>query len=226
MNVGFVKIHLPDYTIPTFMIAQSLAEEFSVETNYDALKKLRKTLRSSNDDLHKIVKTDSEGGCVFIHASSKRVVEILRVAIVINELAIEPYHEQIDTTDNLEKVKQLLLSWKRPKPQKWKVGDIFSIPLGDGTFSFGQVLWEQYRSPNCALFDCRDIEILPIEKIMTSYVISVLQLGPENLNSFDWRIVGNAPVNIDKEQVPRMHREVGVGTHSYSAEHFSYLAKV
>ncbi|WP_367758216.1 Imm26 family immunity protein [Ammoniphilus sp. 3BR4] len=60
--------------------------------------------------------------------------------------------------------------YKRTKPQKWKVGDVFSIPLSDGTFSFGQVLWAEYRSsPNCALFDCRSKEILPIEKIIAIF---------------------------------------------------------
>ncbi len=33
VEVGFVKIHLPDHSMPTFMIAQSLAEEMGVETN-------------------------------------------------------------------------------------------------------------------------------------------------------------------------------------------------
>lgn len=56
VEIGFVKIHLPDYTMSTFMIAQSLADEFGVS---------------------KKVKTDYESGCVFIHTSSKRGEEIL-----------------------------------------------------------------------------------------------------------------------------------------------------
>lgn len=226
VDVGFVKIHLPDHTMPTFMIAQSLAEEMGEETNYDALKKLRDTLRNLDKELYKKVKTDCEGECIFIQTSSKRVEEILEVAVVINELAINPYQVQIGS-DYLHKVKHALLTWKQPKPQKWKVGDVFSIPLTDGTFCFGQVVWVPYRtSPNCVLFDCRDTQIPLIEKIVTSPVISVLSIVSEKLDSFDWTVVGNAVVNIEKSQVPKIHRgELEVGSQSYSAGVLSDLAE-
>jgi hypothetical protein len=226
VDVGFVKIHLPDHTMSSFMIAQSLGEEFGVETNYDALKKIRAVLRNSDSELYKNVKTDCESGCVFIHASSKRAEEILRVAILINENAIEPYQVRIDD-DYIDKVKQVLMSWKRPKPQKWKVGDVFSIGLCDSTFAFGQVVWERYKAPNCALFDFRSRDIIiPLEDIISSPVISVLKLGSMCLDSFEWKVIGNTPVNILKKQVPLLHRgEVVVGARSYSAGVLSDLAE-
>lgn len=225
VDVGLVKIHLPDYTMVTFMIAQSLAEEFGVETNHEAVKILRGALRNLQDDIHKKVKIDYEGDCLFIHASSKRGEEILEVALLINELALESYRKEIDR-EYVDKIRHVFMTWKRPKPQKWKVGNVFSIPLCDGTFSFGQVLWQTYKSPNCALFDCRDTRIPPIKKIVTSPVISVLSLGSEKLDNFNWTVIGNAVVNIEKTQVPKMHRGGDEGTQSYSAGVLSDLAKV
>ncbi|WP_236708134.1 Imm26 family immunity protein [Brevibacillus choshinensis] len=225
VEIGFVKIHLPDYTMSTFMIAQSLADEFGVETNQQAIKKLRARLKGLNNDLSKKVKTDYESGCVFIHASSKRGEEILQVALIINELAIDENRNEIDQ-EYIDKIRHTLLNWKRPKPQKWKVGDVFSIPLSDDTYSFGQILWEKYRSPNCALFDCKSRENLPIEKVISSPVISVLNVGSECLDSFIWKIIGDAPVKITKLDVPDVHRgESMVGARSFSTGILTDLAE-
>lgn len=220
IQVGMIKIHLPDHNSSGFMIIQSLKNEFQVSTNREAVKELRAALRKLNDELIKMVKIDYEDSFVLIKASSKRGEEILKVAILINELAtnsvkIEPFY--------LEEVKQVINTWNKPKPQKWKLGDIFSIPLSDGSLSFGQVVWEKYRSsPNCALFECRGKDIPSIDNIVSSPVISVLNIGTECLNSFEWRIIGNSPVNIDKKQVAQMQE---VGSHSYSAGILTSLAE-
>ncbi|QFT87394.1 hypothetical protein FIU87_01905 [Bacillus sp. THAF10] len=226
VNVGFIKIHLPDYTMSTFMIAQSIADEFGVETNQQAIKKLRGVLKSSENDLYKKVKTDYESGSIFIHTSSKRGEEILQVALIINDLAIEPYCQEFAPED-ISKIKSIIKDWKRPRPQKWKVGDVFTVPLSDGTYSFGQVLWETYNSPNCALFDCRGKENLPIETITSSPVFSVLNITAKFLDCFEWKVIGNVPVEITKDDVPKEHRgESTVGSLSFSSAILSELAEV
>lgn len=226
IQVGFVKIHLPDHNMSTFMIAQSFAEELGEKTNYDALKKLRNTLRNLDVELYKRVKTDCEGGCVFIHASSKRAEEILKVAEVINELAVSSYRVPIES-GYLEEIKHALLTWKRPKPQKWKVGDVFSIPLSDGTFAFGQVVWAEFKSfANCALFNCKETQIPSIDKIVASPIISVINATSIELDCFEWTVIGNTAVHIEKTQVPKMHRgENEVGSLSYSGAALSNLAE-
>lgn len=45
LDIGIVKIHLPDAINPCFMILQSLGEEFGLETNYVAEEILRNTLK-------------------------------------------------------------------------------------------------------------------------------------------------------------------------------------
>ncbi|SEB51022.1 Imm26 family immunity protein [Paenibacillus sp. GP183] len=221
IQVGMIKLHLPDHNTPGFMIIQSLKNEFQVSTNSEAVKKLRAALRKLNNELIKMVKIDYEDSFVLIKASSKRAEEILKVALLINDLAtnsvkIEPFY--------LEEVRLIINTWNRPKPQKWKLGDIFSIPLSDGSLSFGQVVWEKYKtSPHCALFECRGKDIPSIDNIVSSPVISVLNLGSVCLNSFDWKIIGNSQVKIDKKQVAQMHHEDG--SQSYSAGILTSLAE-
>jgi hypothetical protein len=61
-----------------------------------------------------------------------------------------------------------------------------------------------------------EILLLSLEDIISSPVISVLQLGSECLDSFEWKVIG-----IDKKQAPLMHR----GERSYSAGILSNLAE-
>ncbi|QFT90767.1 hypothetical protein FIU87_19155 [Bacillus sp. THAF10] len=226
VNIGFIKVHLPDYTMSTFMIAQSIADEFGVETNQQAIKKLRGVLKNSENDLYKKVKTDYESGSIFIHTSSKKGPEILQVALIINDLAIEPYRQEL-VPEDICKIKSILENWKRPKPQKWKVGDVFTFPLSDGTYSFGQVLWKTNNSPNCALFDCRGNKSLPIETITSSPVISVLNITANCIDSFKWKVIGNTPVEITKNDVPKKHQgESIIGSLSFSSAILSELAEV
>jgi hypothetical protein len=52
LDIGIVKIHLPDAINPSFMIAQSLGEEFGLDTNYEAEEKSRNTLKSKDSDIY------------------------------------------------------------------------------------------------------------------------------------------------------------------------------
>jgi hypothetical protein len=113
LDIGIVKIHLPDAINPNFMIAQSLGEEFGLETNYEAEEKLRNTLKSKNKDIYKKVKIDAEAGCIFINANSKQGNSILEVAIIINELAIQPFRHEL-ISEHIEKARKFLTTWKRP----------------------------------------------------------------------------------------------------------------
>lgn len=180
------------------------------------MQKLRRALRNSEEDLIKKVKIDYEDHFVTVTASSKKGEEILKVAIQINELAVESFKRQL-TIDYLDKVRHTILTWKRPKPQKFKVGDVFTIPLSDDSFAFGQVLWGSSLAPNCGLFDFKSKEVVSLDMVMAARCISVLQIGSHCLKSFEWLVIGNAPVHINKEQVPKVHRgECVVGAESYS----------
>jgi hypothetical protein len=217
INIGIVKIHLPDANNPNFMIAQSLGEEFGLETNDEAEKKLRHALKNTGKD-YKKVKIDAESGCVFINANSKLGDSILEVAIIINQLAIEPFRQEL-TSEQIEEAKKVLTSWKRPKPQKWQEGDIFTIPLSDSTFGYAQVSSHQNKKSTlaCTVFDCRSQEIKPIEDIICSTVISIMTLkNLFDLNSGKWKVIGNHSLVIEKSKVPMDHlAQPGIGSKIY-----------
>jgi hypothetical protein len=207
LDIGIVKIHLPDAINPSFMIAQSLGEEFGLETNYEAEEKLRSSLKSKDRDVYKKIKIDAESGCVFINANSKQGNSILEVAIIINELAIQPFRQEL-TSEHIEEARKVLTTWKRPKPQKWQEGDIFAIPLSDRTFGYGQVLWHQNKksSVTCAIFDCQSKEIKAKEDIVQSNIISVMTVkNLFDLNSSKWKVIGNHSLVIEKSNVPMEH---------------------
>ena len=93
-----------------------------METNNEALKLLRKTVREKMEPIiYKRIGFDYESSAVFIRTTNAEL--ILEIALVINELANVNL-----TADEINVTKNQLLSHKRPKKQKWKVGDIFKFP--------------------------------------------------------------------------------------------------
>ncbi|MGG1679695.1 Imm26 family immunity protein [Neobacillus sp. NRS-1170] len=218
LDIGIVKIHLPDAINPCFMIVQSLGEEFDLETNYEAEEKLRNTIKSKDKDIYRKIKIDAEGGCVFINANSKQGNSILEVAIIINELVIQPFRQEL-TSEYIEEVRKVVTMWKCPKPQKWQEGDIFAIQLSDRSYGYGQILWHQNKksSVTCAIFDCRSNEIKPKVDIVLSTVISVMTIKDLfNLNSGKWKVLGNESLVIGKSPVPLEHSgKSGVGMKIY-----------
>jgi hypothetical protein len=218
LDIGIVKIHLPEAINPCFMIVQSLGEEFGLETNYEAEEKLRNTIKSKDKDLYKKIKIDAEGGCVFINANSKQGNSILEVAIIINELAKQPFRQEL-TSEYIEEVRKVVTMWKRPKPQKWQEGNIFAIQLSDRSYGYGQILWHQNKksSVTCAIFDCRINEIKLKVEIVQSTVISVMTIRDIfDLNSGKWKVLGNDSLVIEKSAVPLEHSgKSGVGMKIY-----------
>ncbi|MBT2744395.1 hypothetical protein [Bacillus sp. ISL-77] len=60
---------------------------------------------------------------------------IVEAANIINELI----GFEINKSE-LAKVNELAKNFKRPKKQKWVVGDIFFSPLSNSSYSFGQII--------------------------------------------------------------------------------------
>ncbi|MFD0051097.1 Imm26 family immunity protein [Actinomycetes bacterium NPDC127524] len=196
-RLGKIEILLPDASISYFFIDEDLAELFKLETNNEALKLLRKTAREKMEpNRYKRIGFDYESSAVIIRTTNAET--ILEIALVINDLAnVTLSEEEINITKNQ------LLSHKRPKKQKWKVGDIFQIPLENGTYAFGQVVWKSYTHPVCGLFDINKKDVITLEEIINYPFISVLSLTPSSLDSHRWKVLGNMQVKIQMEDVPR-----------------------
>ncbi|OQR56483.1 Imm26 family immunity protein [Bacillus sp. CDB3] len=210
-SLGKIDIFLPDATSSYFFIVEDLAEILKIETNYDALKQFRKILRNEIEkDLYKRIDFGQDSSEVVIRTTN--ALTILKIAVIINGVINVTISEE-----EMTEAEQQLLSHKRPKKQKWRVGDIFLLNLSNGTYGFGQVVWKPFGSPVCGLFDLNTGAIPTVEEVSNHSFISVLTVLSSSLDKGDWKVIGNADVRINVEKVLRQHRGLDVtGSMSYS----------
>ena len=96
----------------------------------------------------------------------------------------------------------------RKKRQKYKKGDVFVVPLCDGTYSLGQVLSPEPKALNsvaCAYYSLRIVDG-PILDIPTPLpldnLISVTLTTPDLLNRATWPVVADRTVNVPSKKRP------------------------
>ncbi len=88
----------------------------------------------------------------------------------------------------------MIRDFKRPKALPYRVGDVFAVPLGDGSYGFGQVLWDppDYRAPTCSLLEFRAQEpTAELEEILTSRTLAVIHSSAEHLQTGHWQVCGH-----------------------------------
>jgi hypothetical protein len=73
------------------------------------------------------------------------------------------------------------------KKIKLKEGNVFAIPLGDGSFAFCRTL----RSPLTEFFDLRGSTIPPLDRIVTSPVLFKIVVMKYAFTGNVWQLVGN-----------------------------------
>ncbi|MBK1789593.1 Imm26 family immunity protein [Persicirhabdus sediminis] len=215
-------IQLPDETSPRFYIFHDLAELFGEEFNRDALKRLRKLLRGHPQNPRGKLISDYEADCVSLNASKADVIYL--VARIINEESISAYRRECSEEEYAEILAELQ-GWKRRKPKKWQVGDVFSFSLSNGDLGFGQVLAREYGAPTCALLDIRSSELISVSEIEKARVISILHLGSDLLDKGGWQVIGTARVLADPDS--SQHGSLfDVGSTSFgSGQHLQDLAE-
>jgi hypothetical protein len=101
----------------------------------------------------------------------------------------------------------------------WDIGNLFAVPLADGSYSLGQVVGREAQVLNsitCAFFQTRVPEhalpsVLGVPPI--SDLISVQFITKDNLTGRLWKVLGNYPVTLDAKYFPhedtRARRWVG-----------------
>ena len=191
IQVGLLSIELPDVSEARCHLMHDLTELFGVETNQDALEHFRVAWREAG---HKgRLDLDCESDFVFIYAGRDAILE---AAALIHTLAGKPL-----PAAELAAARAQLRAHKRPKPRRWNVGDVFAVPLIDGSLGFGQVLWEQdfaagsgLRAPTCALFELH-ASAAPgdLDEVVTSRTIAILHEPSRALDSARWQVLGNRP---------------------------------
>lgn len=199
LKVGLLEIELPTASDPKYRIDADLAELFGLEYTSEAVERLKKAWKDAPGTGRLDLDADSDS--VMIVAGKDA---ILRAALLINELSIPSKRQQLSDED-VDEVRARLKAHKRPRPHPWRVGDLFALPLKDGSFALGQVLWEdtfapgsKLRAPTCALFDTRlvraDLEGVDLAALRG---VSILHVLPASLDDGVWVVIGHAPPVLD-----------------------------
>ena len=105
----------------------------------------------------------------------------------------------------------------------WKSGDVFAVPLKNGSFAIGQVL--DSRIINClrCVFYCETIDNLDkieIQKLCQKKdMISLVEVTREQLDYNVWKVIGNKPISIPLEKFPNedFRNNEWIGSITYDA---------
>src|SRR6185312_4777670 len=174
-----------------------LAELFGVRTNREALNRLQTAWRTEGG--RGMLGADREADRVSLFASRDSIVD---VALLIDRLTV-PSLRRASTVEEVARVRAIVKTYKRPPRFRWEVGDVFAVPLKDGSFGFGQVLWEQtfserteIRAPTCALLDLRAQELpKSLGTALASRVVAILHVQSHHLDEQEWTVIGrDSPV--------------------------------
>ena len=199
IKYGNIEIGLPNEIIGYFSIFQDLTEIFGVEYQSEAVALLKSELKKCSD-LKPKPNIDYEADNA--HIDSRSADTIFKVAEIINSLTIGKLRINL-SDDEKQEIFQKLKTWKRPKSEKWKVGDIFSLKLKDETFMFGQVIGTHMtkKSPTCAVFEIRKLtEEITVEELTESRVISVENTDNEYLSNKTFKVLFNAEFLVSMEK--------------------------
>ena len=134
---------------------------------------------------------------------SRSADTIFKVAEIINSLAVDNFKIHL-STDEKQKILIQLKAWKRPPRQKWKIGDVFSIPLLDKSFSFGQVVGTHLtaKSPIMALFEIKQEKSeITVDQLVEARVLSVWNADDEQLANHTYKVLFNEEIIVSPDRV-------------------------
>mgnify|MGYP003575054466 CR=1 FL=1 len=211
IKFDFFTIQLPNESSVEFSIFEDLAEFFGTEYQSEAFDLLKTKLKIL--DLKPKPNLDYESG--FTQIDSKNADTIFEVAKLIHSLSISKKKNELSKSE-LEIIYRQLKKWKRPPRQKWKIGDIFSIPLLDGTFSFGQIVGTHLtsKSPILALFEIKQEQnIITTDKLIGAKVLSVWNSDDEYIANHRYKIFFNHEPIVNPENVKNKKQSGGVNIH-------------
>jgi|GEM_PF-1350860 len=202
IKYGNIEIGLPTETVGYFSIFQDLTNNFGVNYQSEAVSLLKRELKN-HEDLKPRPNIDYEADNV--HIDSRNADTIFKVAEIINGLTIDKL-KIVVSDEEKQKILQELKIWKRPKPKKWKVGDVFSLKLKDETFMFGQVIGTHLtkKSPTCALFEIKKpINNTTIKELENSRIIAVENTDNECLSNGTFDVLFNAEPLVGVEKAKK-----------------------
>jgi hypothetical protein len=192
IKFGHFTIQFPDESINRFTIFENLADFFGTEFQSEAFKQLKNELKKI--ELKPKPNLDYESDYTLI--DSKSADTIFLVAKAIHKLSLPAKCIEIKK-EELKNIYAQLKKWKRPLGQKWKIGDIFSIPLLDNTFSFGQIVGTDYmvKNPVLALFEIKLKKAeVAIERLLKARILTVWNYLDTEIANYTYKILFNADI--------------------------------
>jgi hypothetical protein len=212
LQLGFLEIFFPDASDSTFWFMADLVPHLRVGYQHEAEGLLKKAWRAKTGAGR--LSLDHEADFTFAHASKPET--IVAAAALVHELAGAPLEAAA-----IEAALAQLRAWKRPRRQRWKVGDVFAIRMLDSAAAYGQVLGHHIvKSPTTLLFETRHTGAdLAIDDILALPIISILHTDGSLLDSGRWRVLGNAEPVVSPHCGPWKDR--GISTADSAIE---YLA--
>ncbi len=207
VEVGPLTVFFPTGSLRSFWFAEDLTEMFGLEVNSEAEHRLRKALREHPKGR---LGFDHEGDAVTVNASNP--VLMRHVLEVVRGLCLDP---EILPIPAIEAAFVAMQAAPKPKRQRWEIGNIFAVPLADGTWTFGQVV----DSPGpelgatLALYEFRRpepaITAEMVEDIVTSRTLTILHTTSAAIEDGRFHVVGTGPILVDPAAGSQGPRERG-----------------
>ena len=210
IKFDFFTIQLPDESSAVFSIFEDLADFFGTEYQSEAFDLLKTKIKEL--DLKPKPNLDFESD--FTNIDTKSADTIFEVAKAIHNLTVSRKKREL-TDSELETIYEQLKKWKRPPRQKWKVGDIFSIPLLDGTFSFGQIVGTHLtQSPILALFEIKQEQnTITTDQLIEARILSVWNFDDEYIANHNYKVLYNEELIASPEKVKNKEHSGGADIH-------------
>jgi hypothetical protein len=210
IDLKIFRIYLPNGDSKSFMLYHDFKELFGDEVQNNAVKKIKREIALL--DIKKAPNIYYGDNHIGIRTGSAEI--IFQIVKIIDNLSL-PNFKLGFSNDDWSNLHNRLLLWKTPKRQKWKEGDIFAIELLDKTYAFGQVLSD---TPTVALFDYKtEVKSISFKELETKRVLTIIHTTPNDLNNWNWEVLGNHKILVDKDIGPYGPYSIRAGLTSYTS---------
>ncbi len=202
-ELSHLRLFPPDELLSYWFVTHDFAGAFGLEHSQDAAKILKRALPPRG------AKIDYEADVVTVWISrNDRVIPTLMA--IYGQLGW-------DTAELIE-IEPQILAFKRPRPRKVSVGDVFLIPVVPDVFGVGQVLDINYNAPTVAIFtrlgESSDLEHFAVAE---GQPLTILHIGGNSLYKGQWRIIGRCEVKLDPSCGPG-GKQFEVGSTSWGGD--------
>ncbi|RZK57634.1 MAG: hypothetical protein EOO91_09790 [Pedobacter sp.] len=202
------KVYLPDGDRRSFYIYGDLRNLLGTKNNFSCIKKLKESLQELD------FKPQPKFTFTELHAGIQSKDALIIFLTIEKLMSLSVDKSKTLNINEMTSLKEKLLNWVAPKPQKWKMGDIFSLELEDESFAFGQIIGPH---PTVALFDYKkDLAEISYSELLDKKILSIIHTTTINLNNWSWKVLDNYSPLANKDDGPSGTDTFQIGLQSFS----------